>query len=151
MQCARGSRTEFMPNCLPPRVSKISDPSFYLPSDLPIIATNSATNLGFIFYLSLSFSNQISYLSSTCNYIPARHRIRHTLEFKEVSVIATSRSLWGILVQVPWPQSTTEPNISSQVTEGDLLLWAVTGTRKNERVAPYFHISLLWLTPKYLR
>ena len=48
-------------------------------------------NLSFIFDLSLTFSKQISSLSSACNYhIRHLRRIRHTLDLKTATVIATS-------------------------------------------------------------
>ena len=71
--------------------TKISNPSLSLPSNHPITPTDSARNLGFIFDSSLNFSKQISSLSSACNYhIRDLRRIRHTLDLKTASVIATS-------------------------------------------------------------
>ena len=73
------------------QISKITSPSLSLPSNHPITPTDSACNLGFIFNSSLTFSNQISSLSSACNYyIHDLRRIRHTLDLKTASVIATS-------------------------------------------------------------
>ena len=62
-----------------------------LPLNHPITPTDSAHNLGFIFDSSLTFSKQISSLSSACNYhIRDLHCIRHILDLKTASVIATS-------------------------------------------------------------
>ena len=76
---------------LPQQISKISNPSLSLPSNHPITHTDSAHNLGFNFDSSLTFSKYISYLSSACNYHIRNHRrIRHTLDLKTASIIATS-------------------------------------------------------------
>ena len=85
------SKTEFMLIGLPQHMSKISNPSLSLPSNHPITPTDSVRNFGFIFDSSLTFSKQISSLSSACNYhIRDLRRIRHTLDLKSASVIATS-------------------------------------------------------------
>ena len=77
------SKTEFMLQCLPQQIFKISNPSLSLPSNHPITSTDSTRNLGFIFDSSLTFSKQISYLPSACNYhIHDLRRIRHTLDLK---------------------------------------------------------------------
>ena len=76
---------------IPQQISKISNPSLSLPSKLPIAPTDSAHNLGFIFHSSHTFSQQISSLSSACNYhICDLRRIRHTLDLETASAIATS-------------------------------------------------------------
>ena len=76
---------------LPQQISKISNPSLSLPSNHPTIPTDSAHNLGFIFDSSLTFSKQISSLSSACNYhIHDLRRIRHTLDLKTASAITIS-------------------------------------------------------------
>ena len=70
---------------------KISIPSLSLLSNHPITPTDSARNLGFIFNSSLTFCKQISSLSSPSNYyIRDLRRIRHTLDLKTASAIATS-------------------------------------------------------------
>ena len=85
------SKTEFMLIGLSQQISKISNPSLFLLSNHPITPTDSACNLGFIFNSSLTLFKQISSLSSACNYhICDLHRIRHTLDLKTASVIATS-------------------------------------------------------------
>ena len=76
---------------LPQQIFKISNPSLFLPSNHPITPTDSARNLGFIFDSILTFSKPISSLSSACNYhIRDLRRIRHTLDLKTASAIATS-------------------------------------------------------------
>ena len=73
------SKTEFMLIDLPHHISKISNPSLSLHSNHSITPTDSAFNFGFIFDSSLTFSKQISSLSSACNYhIRDLRRIRHT-------------------------------------------------------------------------
>ena len=85
------SKTEFMLIGLPQQISKISNPSLSLPSNQPITSINSACNLGFVFDSSHTFFKQISSLSSACNYhIRDLRHIRHTLDLKTASVIATS-------------------------------------------------------------
>ena len=85
------SKTEFMLIGLRQQISKISNPSLSLPSNHPITPTDSVRNLGFIFDSSLTFSKRISSLSSACNHhIRDLRRIRHTLDLKTASVIATS-------------------------------------------------------------
>ena len=85
------SKTKYMLIGLRPQISKISNPSLSLPLNHPITHTDSARNLGFILDSSLTFSKQISSLSSACNYhIRDLRRIRHTLDLKTASVIATS-------------------------------------------------------------
>ena len=85
------SKTEFMLIGLPQEISKIFNSCLSLPSNHPITPTESACNLGFIFDSSLTFSKQISSLSSACNYhIRDLCRIRHTFDLKTASVIATS-------------------------------------------------------------
>ena len=91
------SKPEFMLIGLPPQISQISNPSL-LPSNHPITPTNSARNLSFIFDSSLTFFKQLSSLFSACNYhIHDLRRIRHTLDLKTASVIATSLLLLSIL------------------------------------------------------
>ena len=85
------SKTEFMLIGLPQQISKISNPSLSLSSNHPITPTDSARNLSFIFDLSVTFFKQISSISSACSYhICDLRRIRHTLDLKTASVIATS-------------------------------------------------------------
>ena len=73
------------------QISKFSNPSLFLPSNHPIMPTDSACNLGFMFDSSIMFFKQISSLSSACNYhIHNLRHLRYTLDLKTASVIATS-------------------------------------------------------------
>ena len=75
------SKTEFLLIGLPQQTSKIVNPSLSRHTTKPIMLSLSAKNLGFIFDSTLSFSKQISSLSSACHYhIRDLRRIRHTLD-----------------------------------------------------------------------
>ena len=85
------SKTEFLLIGLPHQTSKIVSLSLFLPSTQPIMPSLSANNLGFLFDSTLSFSKQISSLSSACHYhICDLHRSRHTLNFTTETTIATA-------------------------------------------------------------
>ena len=85
------SKTEFMLIGLKQQLSKISNASLVLDSTPPILPSDSARNLGIIFDSHMSFSKQISTLTSACFYhIRDLRRIRHTLDHKTASIIATS-------------------------------------------------------------
>ena len=85
------SKTEFLLIGLPQQTSKIVNPSLSQPKTKPIMLSLSAKNLGFIFDPTLSFSNQISSLSSACHYhIRDLRRFRHTLDFTTATTIATA-------------------------------------------------------------
>ena len=85
------SKTEFLLIGLPQKTSKIVNPSLSLPTTKPIMPSLSAKNLGFIFDSKLSFSKQISTLSSACHYhIRNLRRIRHTLDSTTATTIATA-------------------------------------------------------------
>ena len=58
------SKTEYMLIGLPQQISKIFNPSISLPSNHPIIPTDSARNLGFIFDSSLIFSKHLISIQS---------------------------------------------------------------------------------------
>ena len=82
------SKTELLLIGIPQQISKIVNPC--LPSTQLILPTLSAKNLGFIFDSTMSFSKQISFLSSACQYhIRDLRRIRHTLDFTIAITIAT--------------------------------------------------------------
>ena len=68
---------------LPQSVSKISIPSLFLPSNLPITPTGSARNHSFIFDSSHTFSEQILFLSSACKY--------HVIYFSGSGTLPTSK------------------------------------------------------------
>ena len=75
---------------LPRQISKISNPSVSLLSTSPITPTDSDRNLSFIFDPSVTFPKLISSLSSARNYhIRDLRRIRHTLDLKTASIVAT--------------------------------------------------------------
>ena len=78
-----------MPIGLPQQLSKIHSPSLSLPPAQPILACSSACNLGSVFDASLSFSQQMSKLSSHY-HIRDLHRIRNSLDHKTVATTATS-------------------------------------------------------------
>ena len=102
---------------LPHQISKISNPSLFLPSNHPITHTDSAHNLGFIFDSSLTFSKQISSLCSACNYNICDHRrIRHTLDLKTASIIATSLVHSKLDYCNSPPKLTAKTNTSSPAT-----------------------------------
>ena len=87
------SKTEFSLRSLTflNKYIKISNPSLSLPSNHTITPTDSARNLCFIFDSSLTFSKQISSLSSACTYhIRGLRRIMLTFDLKTACVIATS-------------------------------------------------------------
>ena len=85
------SKTEFMLISLSQQLSKIHSSSLYLPPAQPILPCSSACNTGFVFDSSLSFSQQISKLSSSCHYHIRDHcRICNSLEHKTADTIATS-------------------------------------------------------------
>ena len=86
------SKTEFMLIGLPQQLSKIHSPSLSLPPAQPILPCSSSRNLGFIFDpFSLSCSQQISKLSSSCHYhIRDLRRIRNFLDHKTAATITTS-------------------------------------------------------------
>ena len=84
------SKTEFMLIGLSQQTTKTFNPSLSLPSNHPITLTDSApTSVSSQIQISLFL--QISSLSSACKYhIRDLRRIRHTLDLKTASVIATS-------------------------------------------------------------
>ena len=119
------------------QISKISNPSLSLTSNHPITTIDSARNLGFIFDSSLTFSKQISSLSSACNYhIRVLRRIRHTLDLKTASVIATSlvhsKLDYCNLLYLNLPQK----QISRLQLFQNSLARAVTRTPETENITP---------------
>ena len=73
------SKTEFLLIGLLQQTSTIVNPSLPLPSTKPIMPSLSVKNLGFIFDSTLSFSKQISSLSSAYHYhIRDLRHIRYT-------------------------------------------------------------------------
>ena len=85
------SKTEFMLIGLPQQLPKIHSPSLSLPPSQSILPCSSARNLGFVFDFSLSFSQQISKVSSSCHYHKRDLRpTRNCLDHKTAATIATS-------------------------------------------------------------
>ena len=105
----------------------------------------SAKNFGFIFDSTLSFSKQISSLSSACHYhIRDLRRIRHTLDFTTATTIATAlvhsrldycNSLYNGL---PITQIKRLQHIQNGLAR------AVTRTPKHSHISPVLK-SLHWL------
>jgi len=85
------SKTELLFIGLPAQLSKISDPSLLMPSNITIAPAQSARNLGNIFDSTLSMSDHISSVSKSC-LLSTRdlRRIRNTLDFSTARTIATS-------------------------------------------------------------
>ena len=85
------SKTEFLLIGLPKQLSKISDPTLLMPSNVTITPTDAARNLGVIFDSSLTMSNHISSVSKSC-FLAIRdlRRIRSTLDYTTAQTIATS-------------------------------------------------------------
>jgi len=85
------SKTEFLLIGLPAQLSKVSDPSLLLPSNVIIIPAKYAHNLGDIFDSTLSMSDLISSVSKSC-FLSIRdlRRISSTLNFSTARTIATS-------------------------------------------------------------
>ena len=85
------SKTEFLVIGLPTQLSKLSNPCLSMPSNLSIIPTNAARNLGVIFDSTLSMTNHISAVSKACfSSIRDIRRIRNTLDSSTAKTIATS-------------------------------------------------------------
>jgi len=85
------SKTELLLIGLPQQLSKLSDPTLLMPSNVTITPTNFARNLGVIFDSSLTFSKHISSISKSC-FLSIRdfRRIRNTLDYSTAQTIATS-------------------------------------------------------------
>jgi hypothetical protein len=85
------SKTEFLLIGLPQQLSKVSDPTLLMPSNITISPTDTARNLGVIFDSSLTMSDHISSVSKSC-FLSIRdlRRIRNTLDHLTAQTIATS-------------------------------------------------------------
>ena len=119
--------------------------SLSLPSNHPTTPTDSARNLGFMFDSSLTFFKQISSLSSVCNYhICDLLRIRHTLDLKTASVIATSLVHSKLDYCNPLYLNLPQKQISSLQPLQKFLARAVIRTPKTEHITPELK-SLHWL------
>jgi len=85
------SKTEFLLNGLPQQLSKVSDPTLSMTSNVTITPTNSARNLDVIFDSLFTFSQHISSVSKSC-FLSIRdlRRIWNTLDYSSAQIIATS-------------------------------------------------------------
>jgi len=85
------SKTEFLLFGLPKQLSKLSEPTLIMPSNVTIVPTNATRNLGVIFDSSLTMSDHISSVSKSCFlFIRDLRRIRNTLDYNTAQTIATS-------------------------------------------------------------
>ena len=139
------AKTEFMLIGLPKQIYKILNPTLSLPANTPIPPTDSARNLGIIFDTHLTFSKQISSLTSTCYYhIRDLRRIRHCLDFKTASTIATSL----VHSKLDYCNSLYLNLPNSQISRiqklQNSLARAVTKTHKFDHITPVLK-SLHWL------
>jgi hypothetical protein len=84
-------KTEFLLIGLPVQLSKVSDPTLLMPSQVTISPANSARNLGVVFDSELSMTQHISSVSKSC-FLSIRdlRRIRNTLDLTTARTIATS-------------------------------------------------------------
>jgi len=83
------SKTEFLLIGLLQQLSKVYDPTLYMPSKVTIMPTNSARNLGVIFDSSLTFSEHTSSESKSCFlFIRDLRRIRNTPDYSSAQTIA---------------------------------------------------------------
>jgi len=84
-------KLNFLLICFPQQLSKVSDPTLLMPSNVTIKPTNSALNLGVIFDSSLTFSEHISSVSKSCLLsIRDLRQIWNTLDYSTVQTIAAS-------------------------------------------------------------
>jgi hypothetical protein len=139
------TKTEFLIIGLPQQLAKISSPSLAIPGVPPIQPCTSARNLGFIFDSSLSFTNQISKLTSICHYhIRDLRRIRKTLDFKTAATIATAL----VHSRLDYCNSLYHSLPASQLHRLQLiqnaLARAVSQTPLHTHITPVLH-SLHWL------
>jgi len=139
------SKTEFLLISLPAQLSRLSDPSLLIPSNVTITPAQSARNLGVIFDSTLSMSDHISSVSKSC-FLSIRdlRRIRNTLDFSTARTIATSiihsklDNCNSAFLNLP----------QSQLGRLQLILnfsdWAVSKTAKFTHISPVIK-SLHWL------
>ena len=80
------SKTELLIGLSSTNIYNLQPFSLSLSSNTPITSRDFARNLGFIFDSSITFSEQISSLSSSCNYhIRDLHRFGYTLRYRYFS------------------------------------------------------------------
>ena len=116
-----------------------------LPNAQPISPTSFAKNLGFIFDSTLSFSKQISSLSSAYhNHIRDLRRIRHTIDYSTASTIATTL----VHLRLDYCNSLYHALPATQIKRlqqiQNALARTVTRTPKHSRITPVLK-SLHWL------
>ena len=139
------SKTEFLLIGLPQQTSKIVNPSLYLHTTKPIMPSLSAKNLGFIFDSPLSFSKQISSLSSASHcHIRDLRRIRHTLDSAIATTIASAlvHSRLDYCNSLYHDLPITQIKRLQHIQNG--LARAVTRTPKHFHISPVLK-SLHWL------
>jgi len=139
------TNTEFLHIGLPAQLSKASDPSLLMPSNVTIIPAKSARNLGVIFDSPLSMSDHISTVSKSCSLsIRDLRRIRNTLDFSTARTIATSL----IYFKLDYCNSLFLNLPKSQLGRLQLILnssaRAVSKTPKSAHITPVLK-SLHWL------
>jgi endonuclease/exonuclease/phosphatase family metal-dependent hydrolase len=89
--CFNPSKTEFLIIGSPQQLSRVSNLSLQISPSSQAQPVHSARNLGVIFDHTLSFQDQISAVCRSCYYhLRDLRRIRHALDFKTASNIATS-------------------------------------------------------------
>jgi hypothetical protein len=89
--CLNQSKSEFMVIGLPKQLYEINQPSLAMSDNTILLSFNSARNLGIIFDSHLTFSNNISALTSSCFYhIRYLKRVRNCLFAETATLIATS-------------------------------------------------------------
>ena len=139
------SKTEFLLIGLPQQTSKIVNSFLSLHTTKSIMPSLSAKHFGFIFDSTLSFSKQISSLSSACHYnIRDLRRIRHTLDSTTVTTIATAlvHSRLDYCISLYHGLPITQIKHLQHIQNG--LARAVTRTPKHSHISPVLK-SLHWL------
>ena len=139
------SKTEFLLIGLPKQLSKVSDPTLLMPSNVTITPADTARNLGVIFDSSLTMSDHISSVSKSC-FLSIRdlRRIRNTLDLRTAQTIASSL----IHSKLDYCNSLFLNLPRTQLDRLQLILnsaaRAVSGTPKFTHISPVLK-SLHWL------
>ena len=85
------SKTEFLLIGLPKQLSKIANPLIQMSPNVSLPPVSAARNLGVIFDSTLSMSDHISAVSTSCLFhIRDLRRIRNTLDLNTAKIIATA-------------------------------------------------------------
>ena len=125
---------------LPQQLSKIHSSLLSLPPAQPILPCSSACNLGFVFDFSLSFSQQISKLSSSCHYhIRDLHHIRNSLDHKTAAIIAISHvhSCLDDCNSLYYSLSASQLHHLQLIQNA--LAWVVSRTHLHSPISPVLH------------